>query len=142
MRREQARRDFEAQASKVFDDFGKAQIEVTGDVFEEHPFGFDLAHDPVDLGPEVAGILGPSSGAGEAERLAGIAGRDEMNSAAPRSAVEGSQIVPDRRWSQGLVSHPRHESGCRVCFPLDETHSSIGGFGDMDAEVKAGVAGA
>lgn len=65
-----------------------------------------------------------------------------MNAAAPRSAVEGSQIVPYRRWSQGLVVHPRHESGRRVGFPLDVTHSAIGGLGDVQAKVEAAVAGA
>jgi len=141
-RREQARRDVEAQASKVFNDFGKAQIEVAGDVLEEDPLGVDLANDPIDLGPEVSRISGASSVSGQAEGLAGITGRDEMNAAAPRAAVEGSQIVPDRCWSQGLVSHPRHESGRRMCFPLDETHSSIGGLCDVQTKVEAGVSAA
>jgi hypothetical protein len=80
--------------------------------------------------------------AGEAEGLAGIAGRDEMNAAAPRAAVEGSEIAPDRRRCQGRVFHPGHESGRRVAFPLNETNSPVGRLGDVQAEIEAGVAGA
>lgn len=64
-----------------------------------------------------------------------------MNAAAPRSAVEGSKVAPDRRLTQGLVRHPSHESGRCVTFPLDETHSSIPGLGDVEPEVEARVAG-
>ena len=64
-----------------------------------------------------------------------------MNAAAPRSAVEGSQIVPYSSWSQGLVCHPRHESGRCVSLPLDVTNSAISGLGDMKPEIEAGVTG-
>ncbi len=80
--------------------------------------------------------------AGVTEGLTWIAGRDEMNATAPARTVEGAQIVPDRRLAQGLVCHPRHESGCRVAFPFDESHSAISGLGDVEAEVEAGVSGA
>jgi len=112
------------------------------DVLAPHPLGADLVDDPGDLGPEVAGIGVTAAVPGVAEGLAGIAGRDEMNAAAPRSAVEGSQIVPDSRLTQGLVFHPCHESGRSVAFPLDESHSPVPGLGDVEPEIEAGVAGA
>jgi hypothetical protein len=112
------------------------------DVFQEDPSGADLAHDPFDLGPQVPGAVFAAASPGLAEGLAGITGRDDMNAAAPRSAVKGSQIVPYRRRSQGLVFHPGHESGRRMGFPLDVTHSAISGLGDMQAEVEPAVAGA
>lgn len=112
------------------------------DVFEEHPSWPDLAHDARDLGPQVSGILFAAASSGLTEGLAGITGRDDMNTAAPRSAVKGSQIVPDRRRSQGLVAHPRHERGRRVGFPLDVTHSAISGLCDMQPEVEAAVSSA
>ena len=65
-----------------------------------------------------------------------------MNATAPRSTVEGSEIVPDSRLIQGLVCHPRHESGRCVTFPLNESHGLISGFGDVQAEIEAGIAGA
>ncbi|MFA4952096.1 MAG: hypothetical protein WC585_14620 [Brevundimonas sp.] len=141
-RREQARLDAVTQALKVSDDLPTSQGQMAFDVFEEDPAGADLAHDPLDLGPQVARIVFTAASAGLAEGLAGITGRDEMNAAAPRSAVEGSQIVPDRRRSQGLVFHPGHERGRSVGFPLDVTHSAIAGLGDMEPEVETAVAGA
>ena len=141
-RREQARLWRVAQASKVPGDVGVSQGQVPFDVLAPHPFGADFVDDASDLGPEVPGVLLPCPVAGEAEGLAGIAGRDEMNSATPRSAVEGSKVVPDRRCSQGLVFHPAHESGRRMAFPLDESHSSIVGLGDVQAEIEAGISGA
>lgn len=112
------------------------------DVFEENPAGTDFAHDPFDLGPQVPRIVFAASSSGLAEGLTGITGRDDMNAAAPRSAVEGSQIVPYRRRSQGLVFHPGHESGRSVGFPLDVTHSAISRLGDVQPEVETAVAGA
>jgi hypothetical protein len=123
-------------------DVPKSQGEVAFDVLEEDPSGSDLAHDPGDLGPEVSGIRVAAPFSGLAEGLTGITGRDDMNAPAPRSAVEGSQIVPYSRWSQGLVCHPCHESGRSVGFPLDVAHSSIAGLGDVDAEVETAISGA
>lgn len=111
------------------------------DIFAEHPFRLGFADDPGDLGPQVARILLSPSCAGEAEGLAGIAGRDDMNAAAPWAAVEGFEIVPYRRRSQGRVFHPRHESGRRMSFPLDESHSAISWLGNMQAEIEACISG-
>lgn len=141
-RAEDARLCREAHDFQLVDDFGQSQIDVALDVFEEDPFGFDFADDPCDLRPEVAGVIPAASLTGDAEGLAGIAGSDEMKAPAPRSAFKGSQIVPDSSFSQGLVAHPGHESGRSVGFPLDVTHSPIGGLGDVDAEVEAAIAGA
>ena len=139
---EQACLDAVTHTLKLSGDVPKSQGDVALDVFEEHPSGADFAHDAGDLRPQVAGIGVAAAMSGLAEGLARIAGRDDMNAAAPRSAVEGSQIVPYRRRSQGLVCHPRHESGRRMSFPLDVTHSAIFGLGDVQAEVEAAVAGA
>lgn len=115
---------------------------MAGDVLEEAPLGSGFAHDPGDLGPEVAGIFLALAVPREGERLAGITGRDEMNAAAPRSAVEGSEIVPDRSRRQGRVRHPCHEHRRGKSVPLDETHSSVSGFGEVKAEVESSDSGA
>jgi hypothetical protein len=141
-RREQACLDRVAQAAKASHDVGESQSEVAFDVFAEDPFGSDLVDDSGDVGPEVSRICLASTFSRLAEGLAGIAGSDEMNAAAPRSAVEGFKVVPDSSRCQGLVFHPRHESGRGVAFPLDESHSSIGGLCDVQPEVEAGIAGA
>lgn len=141
-RSEDAREDRVTHAAKVSGDVPKSQGDMAADVLEEDPSGLDLADDARDLRPEVTGIRRSPTVPGLAERLTGVTGRDEIHAAAPWSAVEGSEIVPDSRRSQGLVFHPGHESGRSVGFPLDVTHSPIAGLGDMDAEVEATVAGA
>jgi len=115
---------------------------MAGDVLEEAPLGADFTHDPCDLGPEVARIGLALAMPREAEGLAGITGSDDMNAAAPRSAVEGSQIVPDRSRSQGLVRHPRHESGRGETVSLDMTYSSVSGLCEMQAEIQSSDTGA
>lgn len=139
---EQARFCAVAHAAKACRDLGKSQIDMPLDIFEEDSARRDLGDDALDVGPEVTRIAGAPATTGEAERLAGIAGREDMNAAAPRSAVEGFEIVPYRCLIQGLVCHPRHESGRCVSFPLDVTDSSISGLRDRDAEVEARIAGA
>lgn len=131
-----------AQPRKASGDVGKSQSDMALDIFEEDGLRRDLVDDARDVGPQVSRVVVPSTPPGEGERLTGIAGSEDMNAAAPRSAVEGLEIVPYRCWSQGRVRHPRHESGRCMGFPLDVTNSAIGGFGDMDAEVEAGIAGA
>jgi len=139
-RREQARFCVIAQAAKASDDLGKSQIDMAFDVFGEDDARSDFGDDALDLGPEVAGIVLAAPLARVAERLAGITGREDMNAIAPRSAVEGSEIVPYRRRIQGRVTHPGHESGRGVSFPLDVTNSSISRLCDGDAEIETGIA--
>ncbi len=115
---------------------------MAGDVLEEAPFRGNLADDPRDLGPEVAWVALAFAVPGQAERLAGITGSDDMNTATPRAAVEGSQIVPDRSRSQGLVRHPRHESGRGETVSLDMTYSSVSGLCEMQAEIQSSDTGA
>lgn len=112
------------------------------DVFEEAPFGLHLLDDPADVGPEVSRIVLAPSLAGEAEGLAWVTGSEEMNAAAPRAAVEGGNIRPDRSLIQGLVFHPCHESGRREGFPLDVTNSAISGFCNVETEFEPPNAGA
>ena len=138
-RREQARFCAVAQSAKPADDIGKSQIDVPFDVLDKHSSGPHFPDDPLDFGPEVARVgLAPPL-AGHAEGLAGISGSEDMNLAAPRPAVEGSEIVPDRRAIQGRVCHPGHESGRCVGLPLDETDSAISGLGDGEAELETAI---
>ena len=115
--------------------------QMAGDVLEEAPFGSGFADDAGDIGPEVAGVTGAKAVSGQAEGLARITGSDDMNAAAPRSAVKGSQIVPYRSRSQGRVRHPRHESGRGETVSLDMAHSSISGLCKVQAKVEASDAG-
>jgi hypothetical protein len=131
-----------AQALKVSDDVLETKGEMPCDVLEEAPVGADLGDDPGDLRPEVPVVILPFPESAIGKRLAGITARDDMNAAAPRFAVEGSEIVPYKSRSQGRVRHPGHESGRSIGVSLDITHSPISGFGEVEAEIEASDAGA
>jgi hypothetical protein len=89
----------------------------------------------------VARVVSTPAFARDGERLARIARSDDVHRAAPRAAVEGSNVVPDNSLIQGRVFHPRHESGCGVGFPFDMAHSTISGDGDGEPEVETARAG-
>ncbi len=141
-RREEACRKPVAQADQSAGDFGETEAEMMGDIFEEDEGRFDFADDAGDMGPEVAGIVRAPALARHAERLARISGSDDIHRAAPWAAVEAGNIVPERRWIQGRIFHPRHEHGRREGVPLDVTHSSIAGDGEGDSQLEPARAGA
>lgn len=139
---EQARFCAVAQAAKAAGDLGKSQIDVPFDVLGEDDAGPHFVDNPFDLGPQVPGIGLAAALSGEAEGLARITGREDINAITPRSAVEGSQIVPHRCAIQPRVFHPGHESGRSMGFPLDETCSAISGLGDGEPEFEPAISGA
>lgn len=139
---EEACRKAVAHADQSCGDFGEAEAEMMGDILEEDERRLDLGNDAGDMGPEMAWILAAEPSACNRERLARIARSDDVHRAAPRAAVEGSNIVPDNRLIQGRVFHPRHESGCGEGFPFDMAHSTIPGDGDGEPEVEPACAGA
>jgi len=141
-RREEACRKAVAHADQSAGDFGEAEAEMMGDILEEDEGRLDLTDDAGDMGPEVARILAAEPSARHAEWLARIASSDDIHRASPRSAVEGSNVVPDNSLIQGRVFHPRHESGCGEGFPFDMAHSTISGDGDGKPEVESARAGA
>jgi hypothetical protein len=141
-RREETRRKSVAQADQVSGDLGKSEAEMMGDILEEDEGRLDLADDARDMRPEVARVGRAEPPAGDRKWLARIARAEDVHRAAPRAAVEGSNVVPDNRAIQGRVVHPRHEHGRGVGFPLDVTQSAIPRTGEQDPEVEAAGAGA
>ncbi|MBB5220087.1 hypothetical protein HNP73_000008 [Amaricoccus macauensis] len=135
-RREEACRKAVAHADQSCGDFGEAEAEMMGDILEEDEGRLDLADDAGDMRPEVPRVVRATALARDGERLARIARSDDVHRAAPRAAVEGSNVVPDRRAIQGRIFHPRHESGRGVGFPFDMAHSTISGEGDGEPEVE------
>ena len=139
-RREQARRRRVAQSPKLSQDGFEAEGDVTGDVFEEHPFRATFANDAGDVGPEVAGIVGAATLSGRAEGLAGISREDGVECAVEGAGVEAAQVGPDR----GRGEIPRalgcDEDGARPVLPFDEGAGVIAGFGEHEAQIKASAA--
>ncbi len=141
-RSEEACRKLVAHADQSAGDFGEAEAEMMGDILEENEGRLDLTDDAGDMRPEVARVVSAPAFACNRERLARIARSDDVHRAAPRAAVEGSNVVPDNSLIQGRVFHPRHESGCGEGFPFDMAHSTIPGDGDGKPKVKPASAGA
>ena len=141
-RREEACRKLVAHADQSAGDFGKAEAEMMGDILEKDEGRLGLADDPGDMRPEVPRVVRTPALARDGERLARIARSDDVHRAAPRAAVEGGNVVPDRRPIQGRVFHPRHEDGRGVGVPLDMTHSAISGACEVQPEVEPAGAGA
>ena len=141
-RREEARRKAVAHADQTAGDFGEAEAEMMGDIFEEDEGRLAFADDARDMRPEVTRVVRAPAFARDGERLARISRSDDVHRAAPRAAVEGSNVVPDRRRIQGRLFHPCHENGRGVGFPFDMAHSSISGHGNGEPEVEPACAGA
>lgn len=113
---------------------------MTGDVFEEDPFGAAFADDAGDVGPEVAGIVGAAAFPGRAEGLAGVSGEDSVEGAAEGAGVEAAQVGPDR--GRGEVSRALGGDEHRPwpVLPFDEGAGVIAGFGEHEAQIKASAA--
>jgi len=123
-------------------DIWESQMKMPNDVFTEDPLWAGLADDPGNVRPKVPGVGFSELLARKAERLARIAGSENIHSPTPRSAVEGAHVRPERSLIQGLVFHPGHESGRSMCVPLDEANSSVSGLGNAQAELKSAGPGA
>lgn len=100
-RAEQTRRRRVAHAPKLSQHGFEPEADVAGDVFEKDPFGSAFGNDAGDVGPEVAGIVGPAALSGRAERLAGVSGELRVERPAEWPCVEAAQIVPD--WRRGEI---------------------------------------
>ena len=139
-RREQTRRRRVAHAPKLSQDGFKAEGDVTGDVFEEDPFGRTLPDNPSDLGPEMAGIVGTTAFASRAEGLAGISGEHDVEGTAEGPGIEAAQIVPD--WGGCEISRAlgSDEDVSGPIFPFDEGPGVISGFREHDAQIQASAA--
>ena len=139
-RREQTRRRRVAHAPKLSQHGFKAEGDVTGDVFEEHPFGGTFPDDAGDLGPEMAGIIGTTALSGSAEGLAGVTGQHCVEGPAKGPGIEAAEIIPDR--GRGEVSRALggDEDASGICLPLDEGAGVKPGFSEHEAQIKASAA--
>ena len=139
-RREQARRRRVAHAPKFSQDGFKPEGDLTGDVFEENPFGCAFPDNPGDFGPEVAGIVCPAAFAGGAEGLAGISGEDDVESAAEGPGIEAAQIIPDRGRGEIPSALGGDEDRSGISLPLDKGACVIAGLSEHEAQIQASAA--
>jgi hypothetical protein len=77
------------------------------------------------------------------ERLAWIAASDEIHDATPRSAVEGSQVGPDRSRSHDFFRHASRQYRGSERFALNVAdRASRSACSKVNSEVEAAVPGA
>jgi hypothetical protein len=113
------------------------------DIFQQDAVRSYFANDPRHVRPEIAVVVGPALLAGVGVGLARESSSDEIHRSAPRAAVEGAEIVPDKSLIQNLFLHPRHESGRCKAVPLNVTHSAgSASGGEFDPEVEHPDSGA
>ena len=139
-RAEQACRRRVAHVPKLSQHGFKPEGDVTGDVLNEDPFGAALADDAGDLGPQVAGIIGPAAFACCAKRLAGITGEDGIEGTAEGAGIEAAQIIPDWGWGEVSIALGGDEDASGIAFPFDKGSGVISGFGKHDAQIEASAA--
>jgi len=94
------------------------------------------------VGPEVAGISSAAAASRDGERLARVARNDAIHEAAPRAAVEGSEIRPYRRLVQATVSHRRSQDLAGEGFDLHVADRSSARERQSDAKVESPGSGA
>lgn len=111
------------------------------DVLQQDSFRSHLANDPCHISPDESLVGHTESLAGETDGLAGKSRSDEIHRATPRSAVEGSNVIPDRSVIQGLVRNSRGDNGCREVAPLDVADGSDGRVSESQSEVDTGNTG-
>ena len=115
---------------------------MAGDVFEEHPAGFDFADDPGDVGPEVAFVVGSFALSGLAEWLAGVSGKHGVDCASQWSPVKGCDIIPNRGGGEVSGALGGDDGLPRVIIPFDKCAGVESGFGKHEAHIKATASGA
>lgn len=131
----------EPQRGKVSEHGVESQPNVACDVLEADDRRLHLGDDPSDLRPEVPLVVLSSALPGDGEGLARVARSDKIHDSTPRAAVEGSEVVEDRRRIQGRLFHPGHEDGRSEGVPLDDTHNSQPGEGGPEAQLEPSDAG-
>jgi hypothetical protein len=122
-------------------DFMEAESKMCIDVFEKDPFGLDFAHDASDVRPEVARVFFGELLARATERLARVAATEDIHEAAPRLAVEGFNVRPNRRFVEGAVFKTRSQDLRDSCLPFQVTNGSSSWESESQSEIDSAVAG-
>ena len=113
---------------------------MTGNVFEEHPFGGTFPDDAGDFWPEVPWIVGTGTLSGGTEGLAGISGENDVKGTVEGPGIEAAQIVPDRGRGEIPRALGGDEDTAGVSFPFDEGARVKSGFGEHEAQIQATAA--
>jgi len=94
-------------------------------IFHEDEPGSNIANDASHFGPEPGSLAAETfSRPGDADVLARESARHHVNTAAPWSAVKGSDVIPDRERRQDSIVLARKQNVSGVGFELDGADGS------------------
>lgn len=105
-------------------------------ILQEHEVWFHFAKDADDIRPDPPLVFDALAGARRRPRLTGETGRDEIHLATPCMAIEGEQVVPDRRLSQDAFFHTRDQCAGAIGFDLHVTDGAVGVIREDEFESK------
>jgi hypothetical protein len=111
--------DFVTHRFKVV---GRCVNRSPGNVLGKYVPGSCICHDPSHFRPEVVCIVRARS-----RRTVGLAGkpaRNHVNTAAPRSAVKGSHVIPNRERRENSIILAGGEYARGIGVPLNGAHGS------------------
>jgi hypothetical protein len=95
-------------------------------VLHEDEAGSYLTHDTGHLGPESALLsVDPRSLSCGADVLAGKPASHDVNKAAPRSAVKGAHVIPNRERREGSVVLSCHKHSLGVGLAFNGANASV-----------------
>ncbi|HKS26339.1 MAG TPA: hypothetical protein VJS44_00905 [Pyrinomonadaceae bacterium] len=109
-------------------------------IFEVDVGRFCLSDNSADIRPKVARVVFATLLSSDAVGLAWITRNDAMNSATPRSAIEGSGVCPNRRIIHEALFDARYQLRAGIGFSLHVTDRSSAWNCQSDGEVKTTVA--
>jgi hypothetical protein len=145
----------EMQVGKVSEDERESASKSEGrDVFKEEETGSkiairsrppeDVADDLLDGRPDPSLVVDAAAFASGAPRLTREASSKEIHASTPASAVEGKQVVPDRRRIQPPFLHARNHAADDRSFPLDVTDGMtlVEAERELESELESAGAGA
>lgn len=112
---------------------------MSGDILEKAPSGFEFADDPLDVGPQVSGVVRAFSLSRLGKRLAWVSGKQRVD-AAPWSGVEGFDIIPDRGGVQVSGPLPGDDPLAGLILPFDVAGGGKARLGKAKTHVKSAAA--
>jgi hypothetical protein len=142
-RRKDSRRNRVTHRFQVAGDSAKSVSDVLIDVFDEYEGWLTLPNDSGDMRPEMTRVRFSKLFSSTGEWLARDARKDNIHDSTPIFAFEGFDTVPYRSFIQRRFFHPRHESRCATCVPLNVTYSSVGfSEGELNSKFHSSNPGA
>ena len=112
---------------------------MSRDILEEAPAQSvsEFSDDPFNVGPQVPFVVFSAALACEAERLAGVSGKQGVDRAGEGLGVEGGDIIPDRGGGKVSGALCGDERPPWVFFPFDKAAGVEPRLCEHEAHIKS-----